>query len=49
MIDFYSDPSPTSIVPETYSASQVAAQNVVFQSGNIIENKERGEDAEGKM
>ena len=28
---------------------RVAAQKVLFQSGNIIENKERGEDAEGKM
>ena len=28
---------------------RVAAQKVLFQSGNIIENKERGEDAEEKM
>ncbi len=28
---------------------RVALQKVLFQSGNIIENKERGEDAEEKM
>lgn len=28
---------------------RVAAQKVLFQSGNIIDNKERGEDAEEKM
>ncbi len=28
---------------------RVAVQKVLFQSGNIIENKERGEDAEDKM
>jgi hypothetical protein len=28
---------------------RVAAQKVLFQSGNIIANKERGEDAEEKM
>ena len=28
---------------------RVALQKVLFQSGNIIENKERGEDAEDKM
>ncbi|HKV59437.1 MAG TPA: hypothetical protein VJO32_14185 [Ktedonobacteraceae bacterium] len=28
---------------------RVAAQKVLFQSGNIIDNKERGEDAEDKM
>jgi len=28
---------------------RVAAQKGLFQSGNIIENKERGEDAEEKM
>ncbi len=28
---------------------RVALQKVLFQSGNIIENKEKGEDAEEKM
>jgi hypothetical protein len=28
---------------------RVALQKVLFQSGNIIENKEKGEDAEDKM
>ncbi len=28
---------------------RVALQKVLFQSGNIVENKERGEDAEEKM
>ena len=28
---------------------RVALQKVLFQSGNIIENKERGEDAEDKL
>ena len=28
---------------------RVALQKVLFQGGNIIENKERGEDAEDKM
>ena len=28
---------------------RVAAQNVLFRSGDIIENAERGEDAEDKM
>ena len=28
---------------------RVALHKVLFQSGNIIENKERGEDAEDKM
>lgn len=28
---------------------RIALQKVLFQSGNIIENKERGEDAEDKM
>ncbi len=28
---------------------RVAAQNVLFRSGDIVENAERGEDAEDKM
>lgn len=28
---------------------RVGAQRILFQSGNILENKEKGEDAEGKI
>lgn len=47
--------SPTLATPcllkvrESCSKWRVALQKVLFQDGNIIENKEKGEQAEEKM